>query len=374
MREVKKVLILGYGVLGGRVVDEVLRAHPGIQVFVAGRNERRLEERVNLARYAALNYGDAAEVTAVPIDLLDGERTAKAVEALRPDLVLNATSMLPWWRLDELPPRVRDGIKKAGSGIWAATDLLLPLRLTQALDRAGFDGVFVNASFADLVNPVVFNPAVGPVCGIGNVANAVPGLTLAAAAMLEEDIRDVRIRFVAHHFLSYTMPTTGTGGGAPYILQVLVREEDVSPEIDPEALFRSVATRFRRVKGVAGQAVTVSSAMSVVNALIDGRSRYAHAPGVLGRAGGYPVRIDGGSVEFDLPGTTDPTEAEAVNSTAAAWDGIRAVSRTDGIWVTDSAAAIAQEMLKYDANGISIENCEEKAVELAERFESLLRD
>jgi hypothetical protein len=221
---------------------------------------------------------------------------------------------------------------------------------------------------------MIFHRRIGPVCGIGNVANAVPGVILAAAALLGEPVQDIRIRLVAHHFTSYNMPVSGTGAGAPFALQVLLRGQDVSDRLDAEAVFATVAGRFRRVKGAAGQAVTVSSAMRLLNALLDGSSRYAHAPGVLGRPGGYPVRVEGGRVALDLPAGLSPDAASEINTAAARWDGIRSISATEGVHVTAEAHSIAKQLLDYDADGVTIHNCEEKAVELIDKFERWVND
>ncbi|GAB3984756.1 hypothetical protein GCM10029978_095340 [Actinoallomurus acanthiterrae] len=370
----KTVMIFGYGMLGGRVIDEVVRAHPDLRVIAVGRRADLLEQRINLARYAALNYDAMAEVVPLCLDILDLPRVAGAVRTHQPDLIFNATSMLPWWMLDRLPTDLRSQIKQAGSGIWAATDLLLPLRLSQALRISSFAGTFINASFPDLVNPIIFRQRIGPICGIGNVANAVPGVRLAAATMLGEPVQDVRIRLVAHHFTSYNMPVSGTSAGVPFALQILLRGQDVSHRLNAEAIFAAVAGKFRRVKGAAGQAVTVSSAMSVLNALLDGSPHYTHAPGVLGLPGGYPVRVEAGRASLDLPTGLSPDGAVEINIQAGRWDGIRSISATDGVNVTEEAHAIAKRLLDYDADGITVHNCEEKAFELIEKFERWAND
>jgi hypothetical protein len=318
-----------------------------------------------------LNHGELPEVVPVALDILRTASTAALLREINPDIVFNATTMIPWWQIDALPPSNRAAVQEAGNGIWAAPDLLLPSRLSDAMRRAGFTGTFINGCFPDLINPVIYDESIGPACGIGNVANVVPGLRLAAASLLNADVNEVRIRFVAHHFLSYRIPLTGTTDGAPYALQVMHRGRDVSPELPGEIVFRTVAAKFARVKGVAGVGVTVSSAMQVLNSVISGSERRAHAPGVLGRVGGYPVRIADGEVHFDLPTSITLAEALDINIRGARWDGIESCSAVGGITVTEKAAGIAKKVLGYTAGVITLENCEEKSIELVDRFERL---
>ncbi|HEX8092756.1 hypothetical protein [Jatrophihabitans sp.] len=365
----KCILVLGYGILGGRVVDEIARAYPDADVHVGGRDAERLSKRVNLTRYASLNYGPAADLHPVPIDVLRSDELASLLRTIKPDLILNTTSLVPWWRIDMLPATSQARLKEAGSGIWAAPDLLPALRVREVLTRVEYAGMFVNGSYPDLINMLIHDPNVGPICGVGNVANVVPGIRLACAELLGCNVCEIQVRLVAHHYVAYNVPVTGTTNGAPCRLQVIRRGIDVSDRLSQELVFRTVASKFARVKGIGGEAVAVSSAMSVINPLLLGSRADCHAPGVAGLPGGYPIVIDHRRVRLDLPSGMSVDEATSINSHGGQWDGIQAVTSEGEVVVTDRASRICKDLLGYDPDGVTAANCEAKAFEMIEKFE-----
>src|SRR5262249_51370944 len=156
-----------------------------------------------------------------------------------------------------------------------------------------------------------------------NIANAVPGIRLAAAHMLDLPPTAIDVRFFAHHFLSYRMPSTGSTDGAPYHLSIYANGLEVGPDdIDHSALFASVAGRFRRVKGLAGQSVTASSATAMLLALSNPSGQVVHAPGPMGLVGGYPVRIAKPGLLVDLPDRLTLDQAIDINRRCQRFDGI----------------------------------------------------
>ena len=365
----RTILIVGQGVLASAVLDLLAQSEARTRIVIAARNLDRLQWRVNLARYTALNLGCEPVIEASPIDLMDGARSAALIASVAPDIIFNATTLHSWWVITQLPSTAFQRLDRARGGVWTPMHLVLIRRLMQAVRAADFKGAVVNASYPDVTHAALAAEGLSPLVGIGNVANAVPGLRLAAAHLLQADVAEIDVRFFAHHFLSYRMPSSGTTDGAPYHLTVYRDGKEVAlDEGDHREIFALVAGRFRRVKGLAGQSVTASSATAVLNALADGGDRVVHAPGPLGLVGGYPVRFGNDGIAVDLPTGLSLEAAIAINRRCQTYDGIEDIDASGTVHFTPEAADVLKEELGYDCRQLPLEACEARAEELARKF------
>jgi hypothetical protein len=236
--------------------------------------------------------------------------------------------------------------------------------------QANLPMIVVNASYPDVVNAALAGEGLAPSVGIGNVANAVPGIRLAVAHLLGCDVAEIDIRFFAHHYLSYRMPSTGGTDGAPYHLSIYRRGQEVPADAgDHREIFTLVGSRFRRVKGLAGQSVTASSATAVLRAIADDSGRVVHAPGPLGLVGGYPVRLGYGSISVDLPTGLSLEAAIDINRQGQKFDGIADIDAAGTVYFTAEAAGVMREELGYDCPALRLDECEARAAELARKFD-----
>ena len=364
-----RILIVGCGVLGGAVLDFLSQSGASYEIFAGARDAQKLNHRVNLARYAALNLGTTPTIEPVTIDLMDVDRTAEIIGTLQPDIIFNATTLHSWWVITQLPQSAFKRLDRARGGVWTPMHLVLARRLMQAVRLADSKSVVVNASYPDVVNAALSAQGLAPTVGIGNIANAVPGVRLAAAHLLKCDVAEIDVRFFAHHYLSYRMPSTGGTDGAPYHLTVYRSGREVpTDKLDHEELFSLVAGRFRRVKGLAGQSVTASSATAVLRAIADDADRVVHAPGPLGLVGGYPVRLRRSSISVELPMELTLEAAVEINRECQRFDGIEDVDLAGTIHFTSEAAEVMREELSYDCDRLPLDDCEARAEELAQKF------
>lgn len=364
-----RILIAGCGVLGGAVLDFLSQSEGNYQIFVGAKDADKLAQRVNLARYTALNLGRTPSIEAVRLDLMDVDRTAESIATIHPDIIFNATTLHSWWVITRLPSAAFQRLDKARGGVWTPMHLVLTRRLMKAVRRADAAGVVVNASYPDVVNAALAGEGLAPTVGIGNIANAVPGVRLAAAHLLQSGVDEIDIRFVAHHYLSYRMPSTGGTDGAPYHLTVLHGGREVPTDrLDHNEIFSLVAGRFRRIKGLAGQSVTASSATAVLRAIADDSGRVVHAPGPLGLVGGYPVHVARSSVSVALPSGLSLDAAVEINRACQKFDGIEDVDAAGTVHFTSEAAGVMREELGYDCEHLPLDECEERADELARKF------
>jgi hypothetical protein len=369
-----RILIVGHGVLGGDVLDFLLQAGRDVELVVGARNPDKALHRVNLARYTALNLGISAPVDIVELNLMDIEATAELLSSIRPDIIFNATTLHSWWVITKLPPEAFRRLDEARGGIWTPMHQVLIRRLMKAVRLASLDAVVVNASYPDVVNAALASEGLAPCVGVGNIANAVPGIRLAAAHMLAISPASVDVRFFAHHYLSYRMPSTGGTDGAPYHLTIYADGFEVPPEeIDHRTLFSLVASRFRRVKGLAGQSVTASSATAMLLALMRSKGDVVHGPGPLGLVGGYPVRVSRHGLLIDLPAQLTLEQAVAINRDCQRFDGIESVEDDGTVRFTDASAAVLRDVLGYDLQSYRPDECEACAEELGARFAEFAR-
>ncbi|MDR6758711.1 hypothetical protein J2Y48_004019 [Mycoplana sp. BE70] len=371
----KIILIIGSGILGGAVLDFLLQSRRNYALVVGARTPEKALHRINLARYTAMNLGcEETAVSISPLDLMDVDQTAERLHRLSPDIIFNATTLHSWWIITRLPSEAYKRLDMARGGVWTPMHQVLTRRLMKAVRLADSRATVVNASYPDVVNASLAAEGLAPAVGIGNIANAVPGIRLAAAYMLKRSPAAIDVRFFAHHYISYRMPSTGGTDGAPYHLTIYADGKEVPRvEIDHDRLFSNVAGRFRRIKGLAGQSVTASSATAMLHAVADGAGQVVHGPGPLGLVGGYPVRMTQSGPLIDLPCGLTLEEAIEVNRQCQRFDGIESVDDDGTVRITDESAEIMREAMGYECRAFRPDECEERAAELASRFAEYAR-
>ena len=319
----KTVLVFGIGKLGGPFVDDLCKRFPQHRFIFVSRDKERSQKRANLSRYLALQWGLATEVLGEEVDLHDTARTAELINRYEPDVVFNATTPFPFWKIDYLPQHERMLAHNAGPGVWCALDCLLPMLLTEALSLAASEAIHVNACYPDMTNAFLSSHDCKPQIGIGNISNLVPGLQLAFARELSIAPEKVEIRIVGHHYVSWNAPNSKGCPDAPYALTVIHPHGKLhfrGPDDAPFAVLRKNALRVRSLDGLG---VTIGSATTLVAALLGSSQHHHHCPGAKGLPGGYPVHIDiDGKVKLNLQDELSEEQAAAINTQAQAFDGI----------------------------------------------------
>lgn len=340
----KTLVVFGIGKLGGAMVDQLCLRHPGARFVLVSRSRERSAKRANLSRYLAAQWRVFPEIIGEEADLLDVARTGELLRKLKPDVVFNATTPFPWWKLDRLPDREAKLAARAGSGMWCALDALLPLRLTEAMECSGTRPVHVNGCYPDMTNAFLRGMRCAPGLGIGNISNLVPGLVLGWAMELGVAPRDVDVRIVGHHSVSLFAPSTGCPD-TPYDLEIRSPKGCLrfsGPDDRPFAVLRRHASR---VRGLDGLGVTIGSAVTVLDELLGGPPMLHHAPGALGLPGGYPIRLlPNGQPYLDLPVGLSPDEAAAINIAAQRFDGVEQV-REGSVSATPKAREAYREIV-----------------------------
>ena len=167
------VLIIGLGDVGAWAL-EFLAREPGVgTIAVADLRADWGRYRTNLAAIGASMNGHDKSFTFHPVDLSDVSQTAEVFADVKPDVVINVSSLLSPRSVTEQLSRVPG---EAGEQARAALTIgaQLPWHLApaynvmKARDSATPDTPVVNVSFADVVNPMLWSAGLGAVCGAGN--------------------------------------------------------------------------------------------------------------------------------------------------------------------------------------------------------------
>ncbi len=349
------MLLVGGGRLGGAVLDLLATNYPEHEYVLVGRDAEYLRKRANLSRYIAAQWGRFPHIRVEHVDLMNTDLTSTVLAATSPDLVFNATTPFPWWRITDLRDDSPQVAELAGSGVWCALDCLLPAMLTRAIAESKTSPVFVNGCYPDMVNAFLAGAQGAPSVGIGNISNLIPGLRLTFAQMQKSAGADVDVRLVAHHYTSLNAPTIGGCGGAPYALSVGTGGEWSSFRAPDDTPFASLRSMFERVRGVDGQAVTISSAATVLASFLKSERRLHHGPGPLGLPGGYPFETqEDGTVTLALPPDLSREQAVRINELAQRHDGIQSV-QAGTVSATEEARAAHRRIVGIDLPTVTTE-------------------
>ncbi|MBW2122210.1 MAG: hypothetical protein JRH07_10240 [Deltaproteobacteria bacterium] len=363
-----RIMIIGTGDLGGHVLEMLVRAPGARRIVTADINEDWGYRKTNIAAFGASQLGFYPELEFRKVDLYNIDETAETISKVSPEIIYSAVSLQSWWVINTLPKEQFERLDKARFGPWLPMHLTLVYKLMQAVRETGLDIRVINSAFPDAVHPVLHQVGLAPTIGIGNVANPVPAIRSSIAYRLGRPMRDVRVFFVAQHYVSHYLPRFGTSGGAPYYLKAMVDGRDVTGEVDMDAVFSDLPTRFRRPGGRDGQILTASSAAGVILAVADDTGDFMHAPAPSGLPGGYPVRVDASGGEVVLPPGIDLDEAVRINREGQRFNGIEGIDKDGTVHFTESAAAIMAELLGYECRVMKLDETEERARELDAKF------
>jgi hypothetical protein len=372
MSDEPAVMVVGHGVIGGRAFYDLAHSPRQRRLHLVGRNPERVSNLVNMTRFSALQRGLRPSLGHSATDIDDVERTAEVIARVRPDLIFLAVSRQSWWVTSTLPQDQFSALAEANFGPWLPMHLAPVVSAMRAVRAANSSATVVNSAFPDAVHPMLHEAGLAPHVGIGNVANNVPALRTITADLLRVDYDEIRLRLVAHHYASHRM-RFGHTGGAPIGLRVAHGSADVTGDVSVERMLHLMSGRYRRTGGVAGQAMVVSSALSIIEPLVDGVRAFAHAPGPLGLPGGYPIMIDDGKVSLDLPDGLSEAAALDINRQGQRLDGIASIEAGRVVF-EEATMGVMRRHLGFHCESVHWSEAASVAAELGERFDKFRRN
>lgn len=363
-----KVLFVGLGALGGKVLDLCFRLSGRHHFLAAGRNVERVRDRANVAALSAVQLGSDPQWATAKLDLWNEEQIAEVIDNYRPDVVV--CSVIIWVHsIFDLPASVAHRLYDAQIGPWLPMNLALPLKLMRAVEQCGIPVKVVNVSNPDIVNPVLGSAGLPPVTGIGQLSNSVPALRTVIARQLDKQLGQVGVCFFGGHYVSRQISRHGTAGDAPFSLKAFVDGEDVTHLLTEEAIFAPLCGELRRTPG---NIMTAASAAVVIDGIINDTGVITHAPGPNGMPGGYPVRVDATGVELVIPGGMTREDAIRVNERCQPFDGIERIEADGTVHFTEKEMGILTEVFGYECRQMPIADVEARALELRDRFDGFV--
>ncbi len=369
------ILIIGLGDVGAWAL-EFLAREPGVgAIAVADLRADWGRYRTNLAAIGASMNGHDKSFAFHPVDLSDVSQTAAVLADVKPDVVINVSSLLSPRSVTEQLSRVPG---EAGEQARAALTIgaQLPWHLApaynvmKARDSATPDTPVVNVSFADVVNPMLWSAGLGTVCGAGNCEHLAYEIRRTVAADHECASDAVQVFLVS-------------GGSAmlhagpsrmPYFLKLTVDGKDVTSNYDPKSLIEAaIRSRFFPVEGYPPLFPT-PAASAVKNALAiaqDSRELMTvNSP--LGLPGDYPARLGTDGAELVLPEELSRGEAEKIGQAALPAFGISEVQGDGSALYSEETRGRLKDLLDYDCPSIHPSEAWDRARELMQAYRRFL--
>lgn len=353
------------GDVGSHTFDLFVRTSGRHTFLVAGRNPDAFQARVNLSLFAALQLGYTPEVQLTSIDLQHIERTAEIIDQFRPDIIFTAATLQKWGALNNLPSPAREQLYQAQIGPWLPLQLVLPYCLMQAVKQTGQTPLVINATYPDVIHSILDKVGLAPTTGVGDLANNVPALRVAAASKLGVPVTEVEVRLVASHHAHYYLSRKGTPDGAPIYVIVQVQGENVTSRLVQDDLFHSLHHTFKRAPG---NQMTAASAAAVFAGMMNGTGSLTHAPGPCGLPGCYPVSVTPAGVTVSLPDGVSLETAIAINTAGQRLDGIERIDDDGTVWFGERHMVILKHLLGYECQSMALADVREQANELLRKY------
>jgi len=270
--------------------------------------------------------------------------------------------------IELLPKEIHNKFQQASYGPWLPMHLTLCYKLMQAIEHSEIKTRVVNGAYPDATNPTLAKVNMAPIAGIGNLELIIPQLRKVISIKMDVPMRSVFPLLVMHHYAEYWIVREGHTGGAPYYLKILVDGNDVTAELNIEELFKDIIKYAKRPGRPDGHYMVASSAIQKILALYFDTGEISHVAGPDGMVGGYPVCLSQEGVKLALPKEISKEEAININLDSQRLEGIEEI-RDDGTVVfADKNSQIMKELLNYKCKTMKIDECEQRASELARLY------
>jgi hypothetical protein len=344
-----RLLLVSLGVLNGMLLEAAARAEEFDEIVVAGRSGYYAARKIANARIGAGVEGRFPAIRFAPFDLTE-KGAGRALADIAPDVTVAAPSLLPWWAVDRLQGPAGETARAAPFAAFIACHLAPLLAFRERWVESGLRSPWFNLSYPDVVNAVLTRTGPGPLCGMGNVIEAIPKARFVLAERQGVRPEAIEVRLVAQHALEYHFyaeppPECALEGAPapdypPYLIEARIGGRVIAPP-DPAALFAPYPIPY----DLDFNALTVSAAMVVLKAALGETPTATHVPGPEGRIGGYPIRLSRADLALDLAEGWTEAQAIASNESSLPYDGIAAVERDGAVVFSDATARSLRDLL-----------------------------
>ncbi|GAA2271929.1 hypothetical protein GCM10009853_027060 [Glycomyces scopariae] len=346
-------LVIGLGDMGDRVAAGLAASGFVGRVVVASRSEANLRQVAAVVASASDTLVEAA-----PLDATRFEDVAALLERTRPDLVVQCASLRSPWGLADRADPAAAAVVAAGLGIRLPYQVPVVRNVMRAVRETGLAAPVANLSFPDVTGPVLERIGLAPALGLGNA-----GMMLRRVrAVLREEANGVippLVRVVGHHS-QLTGVMTSEDPGEEDRCRVFLGEEG---RRDDGAAYRGPGID----PGLRWNFLTAAATLPVLEALLpESKVLRWSVPAPNGLPGGYPVRIQSGAVELDLPRGQSLKDAVAFNERLAEGDGVERVDADGTVHFTDAAREAVAKVAPDLAEPLALDDMDARAARLDE--------
>lgn len=345
-----KVMIIGLGSVGSYLLDYLVSKNdPAIQVVVVGRDEKKLQTKVNIVRVAALirEVNKSKIDVEGGVDLNDIDAITRAIQKHQPDFIVNSSRAYPGLKYGSIS---WDNIR--AYGIWTPLSIRFTKNVMEACDKADSHAIVINTSYSDAVIPWLKSAGKAyPDFGSGNLNHLVPRIRFAAANLLGvEDFWNVSVMFAAGHFHDVCISKEGQAEGVDLPLKVYYQGKEIN--LPKEEIFAacSIAMPTDQTRNMMNASSNYQIISAVIDAIRTKETQRVFSPGFDGNIGGYPVQI--GYREGALSAWID----ESVFSFAEMNQADRASIALDGVEdVVDGSLIYTDDLIRKTKDKFGVE-------------------
>lgn len=286
-----KVMIIGLGSVGSYLLDYLVSKNdPAIHVVVVGRDEKKLQTKVNIVRVAALirEVNKSQIDVEGGVDLNDIDAITNAIRKHQPDFIVNSSRAYPGLKYGSIS---WDNIR--AYGIWTPLSIRFTKNVMEACEKADSHAIVINTSYSDAVIPWLKSAGKAyPDFGSGNLNHLVPRIRFAVANMLGvTDFWNVNVMFAAGHFHDVCISKEGQTEGVDLPLKIYYKGEEKDLSKDEIFAACSIAMPTDQTRNMMNASSNYQIISAVIDAIRTKETQRVFSPGFDGNIGGYPVQV-----------------------------------------------------------------------------------
>ncbi len=313
-----RVLLIGLGDLGYRIAAG-LAAWPELDEIVCAGGGRG--QGPFLVGKLDCSYETCVRFT--PLDATSQRDVETLIRSEQPELIVMCASLLNPWEILAATTERGKRIREAGTAIKLSSSLPILLSVMRAVRNVDYRGPVASLPWPDGTHPILAKLGLCPTIGLGN------------ASMILMRVRSaLRHRAIREGRSTVDLPLVRVLGDAGTLWPCLAGEPPDDPQDGCRVYIGEEGTRADELAyeshpwpaGFHLNELTATSSLPVLKALLPGAERLRFTcPGIDGNPGGYPVRIEGTQVTYDLPPGLTLSEAIAINTRHVRDEGIERI-------------------------------------------------
>lgn len=286
-----KIMIIGLGSVGSYLLDYLVsRNDPAISIVVVGRDELKMQSKVNIIRVAGLirEVNKSHIEIEGGVDLTDVVAVQRIIEEHQPDFIVNSSRAYSGLKYGSISWE-----KVRAYGIWSPLAICFTKNVMEACEKVDSNAIVINTSYSDAVIPWLKSAGRAyPDFGSGNLNHLVPRMKFAAANILGiEDFWNIDIMFAAGHFHDVCISKEGQTEGVGLPLKIYHKGKEQNVSHDKIFAACRIPMPVDQTRNMMNASSNYRIIVAVIEAIRTGKQQKVFSPGFGGNIGGYPVVI-----------------------------------------------------------------------------------